>query len=279
MPISMVDGLPGVISGVQAQIDSINSGKPQTIVKCKLASAVGSPYEDLVTPNFLSFSGQVVTLSADASNPFQVCAGDGPGKNRLSEELTSNLTWTIPTTNGSYYLAVDVAEDGTLSAAAPTSASPEYSNARRVGTGDVFLIAQNTMLNASNAKIHRVYVGYVGVVGGVLSALYMTHPGVTTIITPTPTGVVAQQMQYTMANPYYGCPVSLVTQIKGANWFDPNWVFNGARGVGAKSTIYNSTIIMLTGQPFGSVPTSTGAPEDGTTITAPYARIIVTRGF
>lgn len=125
---------PVDLKGVLAVLDAIRlSGaeakQPQTILRCRMKAPMAAPFHDLALPDFLSFSGLVVTLLADPAAPFAACFGNGGTS--VASEITGNLCVTLPGAAATQWLYVERNPDtGTLSLGA-TDTPPEYGAARR----------------------------------------------------------------------------------------------------------------------------------------------------
>lgn len=172
---------------------------PQSIIRCKMAAAMSSPFNDVALPDFLSFSSLVVTLQADATNPFAACFGNG--STNTTSQITKNLKATLPNTATTHWLFVERnTGTGALTLGSTTNA-PEYNTARRVGANDWYNPAENVMRNSANAQVQRVYVGKAVVAGGVITAVVPFAPGVEATVPVNNGALLAASTVYLQDNP------------------------------------------------------------------------------
>lgn len=125
-PVDLTDVLAALdairLSGAEAK-------QPQTILRCRMKSPMAPPFHDLALPDFLSFSGLVVTLLADPATPFAACFGNGGAS--VASEITGNLSVALPAAAATQWLYAERNPDtGALSLGA-TDTPPEYGAARR----------------------------------------------------------------------------------------------------------------------------------------------------
>ena len=125
---------PVDMSNVLATLDAIRlSGaeakQPQTILRCRMKSPMAAPFHELALPDFLSFSGLVVTLLADPAAPFAACFGNGGVS--VASEITGNLSVALPGAAATHWLYVERNPDTGALALGATETPPEYGSARR----------------------------------------------------------------------------------------------------------------------------------------------------
>lgn len=152
------------LSGLQLAIDAVVATPPvrQTVLS--------GPVDSSGLPNF---GGSTGSTTVTASGTLVPTAANG-NSNRTGS--ITNPSWTGLSTNGTMYLYLDIAADGTCTPGSTTLA-PTY----RWGGADVVTNNQNTFNiqemqmkvgNGSTAsQVWRVFVGQVTVAGGVVTAI------------------------------------------------------------------------------------------------------------
>ena len=149
-----------------------------------VATTVASPVRQTVlsgpvdTDGLPSFGGSTGSTTVTASGTLRVTAASGFDANGQVDRVGSitNPSWTSLSTNGTMYLYLDVAADGTCTTGSTTLA-PTY----RFGGADVVTNLQNTFNiqemvmkvgNGSTASaVYRVFVGEVTGAGAVVTAI------------------------------------------------------------------------------------------------------------
>jgi len=125
------------------------------------------------TSGFAAFGGSTGSTTVTASGTLKVTAANGISDYRGS---ITNPSWTSLSTNGTMYLYLDIAADGTCTTGSTTLA-PTY----RWGGADVVTSGQFTFNiqemvgkvgnGATAAQTYRVFVGEVTVSGNVVTAI------------------------------------------------------------------------------------------------------------
>jgi hypothetical protein len=253
------------------------------------------------TSGLPSFGGATGTTTVTASGTLTVTAANGfdnlGAVNRIGQ--ITNPAWTGLSTNGTMYLFLDIAADGTCTTGSGTLA-PNY----RWGGADVTTANQFTFNiqemtgkvgnGATAAQTYRVYVGQVTVAGGVTTAIVWyalmgryagqwtaTLPTTTTTVTANHNiGIVniasSQQVKPT-AHFEAECTTAEFGYAIGDVITDPTSSFTGAV-MTLKSVIQGNLVYLTTGATTAFVGNNAGAAATLTLASWKY-RFRVERGW
>lgn len=138
-------------------------------------TVLGGPVDSSGLPNFGGSTGSTTvtasgTLYATAANGF----GTTGGVDRVGNIV--NPSWTGLSTNGTMYIYLDIASDGTCTTGSTTLAPTyQFGGTYSVTSGQNTFNIQEMTMKAGNgsvaSQVYRVFVGEVTVAGGVVTAI------------------------------------------------------------------------------------------------------------
>lgn len=165
-----------VVPTATTATQAVNKGQIDAIYRGLVRQSVQSgPVDSNGLPNF---GGSTGSTTVTAAGTLVVAAAGGYGASGAVDRVgaTTNPSWTGLSTNGTMYLYVDVAADGTCTTGS-TTLSPVYQDGGTYSTTNgqfTFNISEmiGTVGDGSAAnQTYRVFVGEVTVAGGVVSAI------------------------------------------------------------------------------------------------------------
>ncbi len=125
-----------------------------------------------------SFGGSTGSTTVTASGAIVATAANGAGASGAVDRVgaITNPSWTGLSTNGTMYLYLDIAADGTCTPGAGTLTPTYRPGGADVVTANQFTFNVQEMVGkvgngSSAAQTYRVYVGEVTVAGGVVTAI------------------------------------------------------------------------------------------------------------
>ena len=202
-------------------------------------------------------------------------------KNILTYPLQNDINIIFPSTNGDYYIYVDIDENHYIENANFTNKEPIFGQVRESTNSDFYSIPYGTMFDHTDKQIRRVYIGRVIVYGGIITTTIPVPIGVKYTMPILDTLYLSGRFVY--LNPFIG-PVKVQAEVYYLNsWGPTEW--NDQIGTIANiHPVYptDSFVVQVGQMGFLSSGRESGAPfhNNYLTVTSPIrTRVVITRNY
>ena len=223
--------------------------------------------------------GALVQIAAG----LQVAYAD-EGRVQLSEVLDSahavNLSSAV---TGMHYIYADISEDGKFTGFGHTPNKPMVGT-ERSGSGDLYNPATVTMYDRNDNPIRRVYLGWVGKSGNLISKVSCYAFG-DSVTLPVASGLISLNTQYTLNYPFPGGPKDMIVREFAEIKFDNEWYsakassFEGQSGVGVNLQKDVIAVVSRADKLLHGLRGATGSAYSGVNVVEAPCRIHVKRGY